>query len=383
MRYSVEKSWQAALAQRLEDGNLRQLKTAPQELVDFCSNDYLGFARHQGFWEAVHDTWRSLEGGVRGGATGSRLISGNHPYLMDLEAQLADWAGTEAALLFNSGYQANVAVLATLPQRGDTLLCDANIHASLRDGARLSQAKRYYFAHNDLEALEQKLQKKQGQGQTFVVVESVYSMDGDQAPLQAMAACCERYGAYLIVDEAHSIGVFGPQGRGLVAQDGLGETAVPLRVLTFGKAFGNHGACVVGSRLMIDYLTNFARTFIYTTAMPLHTAIGIGQALQWLETQPQWQTQLHQNIDLFCQQLKNPTLGTAPIQIWRVEGGNEAARQAAQTLQAAGMDVRPILAPTVPLGQECLRICLHATHSTVQIIQLCQALKQLSFHTIS
>ncbi|NJK84255.1 MAG: aminotransferase class I/II-fold pyridoxal phosphate-dependent enzyme, partial [Saprospiraceae bacterium] len=223
MHYSVEKSWQAALAQRLEDGNLRQLKIASQELIDFCSNDYLGFARNQYFWESVHNTWRGFEKTALGGATGSRLISGNHPYLMDLESRLAAWVGTEAALLFNSGYQANVAILATLPQRGDTLLCDANIHASLRDGARLSQAKRQYFAHNDLEALEQKLQKAQGQGQSFVVIESVYSMDGDQAPLKAMAACCERYGAYLIVDEAHGVGVFGEQGRGLVAQEGWTE----------------------------------------------------------------------------------------------------------------------------------------------------------------
>ena len=192
---------------------------------------------------------------------------------------LADFHKAESGLIFNSGYDANLGLFSCIAKKEDTLICDELIHASIIDGCRLSYANRFRFAHNDVEDLEDKLRRSKGN--IFVAVESVYSMDGDMAPLKEIAAVCKKYNASLIVDEAHATGLFGDQGRGLVSQHGL-EQEVFARVHTFGKALGCHGAVILGSETLRNYLVNFARSFIFTTALPVHSLIAVKCAYEML-----------------------------------------------------------------------------------------------------
>ncbi|WP_234736484.1 aminotransferase class I/II-fold pyridoxal phosphate-dependent enzyme [Tellurirhabdus bombi] len=370
-----------ALHQLLENrqaaGLLRKLKQ-PTGLVDFCSNDYLGFAQSAELRTLVEQAGQQ-EPNLTNGSTGSRLLAGNYALTEAVEAEIAAFHGAEAALIFNSGYDANVGLLASVPQRGDTLLTDELIHASMIDGARLSLANRYKFRHNDLSDLEAKLQK--ATGTVYVAVESVYSMDGDLAPLPEICALCVRYGAALIVDEAHATGIFGPKGEGLVTLLGL-EKQVFARVHTFGKGLGVHGAAVVGSRVLHDYLINFARSFVYTTALPPHSLLAIRCAYAYLQTQSTTIEQLHQLRRLFQEQ----ALLHSPDKEWlltesAIQGlilpGNDACRTVALQIQQAGFDVRPILSPTVPAGRERLRICLHSFNTEAQILALLQAVNQV------
>ncbi|MFD2573679.1 aminotransferase class I/II-fold pyridoxal phosphate-dependent enzyme [Spirosoma soli] len=351
-------------------GLLRQLK-ATGDLVDFCSNDYLGFARSIELKTLIQQADTSYEVG-RTGATGSRLLAGQMTLADDVEQELAVFYQTEAALIFNSGYDANLGLLACLPKAGDTLLTDELIHASMIDGARLSYATRQRFRHNDLDDLEDKL--RQASGQVFVAVESVYSMDGDIAPLREMADLCDRYGAALLVDEAHATGVYGPTGEGLVVELGLQER-VFARLHTFGKAVGVHGAAIVGPALLRNYLINFARPFIYTTALPPHSFLAICCAHQQLRSQVHAKNQLHERLTYFKYLVKDKLAGTtwtnsqSPIQCL-IMPGNDSARYVAAEAQCAGFDVRAILSPTVPVGQERLRICVHAFNTTQEITEL-------------
>ncbi|MGF1925868.1 MAG: aminotransferase class I/II-fold pyridoxal phosphate-dependent enzyme, partial [Bacteroidia bacterium] len=243
---------QHKLNERKEKNRLRSLSysTLP---VDFCSNDYLGFARSKDLHHLIAAETERLSI-LRNGATGSRLLSGNHLYTEEVEKFIADYHRCPAALLFNSGYDANVGLLSSIPQRGDTIITDELIHASLIDGARLSHAERYRFKHNDLADLESKL--RNSKGICYVVVESIYSMDGDQAPLTEICKLCSTYEANLIVDEAHAIGVFGENGEGLIQQLSL-EANVFARIVTYGKALGVHGAAILGSNVLRNYLINF------------------------------------------------------------------------------------------------------------------------------
>ncbi|CCH56313.1 8-amino-7-oxononanoate synthase [Fibrisoma limi BUZ 3] len=358
------------LADRQQAGLLRQLRTS-DSLVDFCSNDYLGFARSTALKEAIQQAdLTSVHD--RTGATGSRLLAG-HTVLADaLEAELASFYHTEAALVFNSGYDANVGLLSCLPQRGDTLLTDELIHASMIDGARLSYATRHRFSHNDMNDLENKL--RQATGQVFVAVESVYSMDGDQAPLHELVDLCDRYGAALIVDEAHATGVYGRNGEGLVVAFGLQER-VFARVHTFGKGLGVHGAAVVGPAVLRDYLINFARSFVYTTALPPHSLLAIRCAHQHMQNESTAQQEVHKRVRYFKQKADERLPGTtwtdsaSPIQCLIVPG-NDNARQVAAKAQQGGFDVRAILSPTVPVGQERLRVCIHAFNTEEEIDRL-------------
>ncbi len=227
------------LAARKTQNAYRELQL-PSGLIDFCSNDYLGLARQE-----LKPSATSLSP-TSWGATGSRLISGHSLLAEQLELFLAQFHQTEAALLFNSGYQANLGLLSCLSTRHDTIVYDQLIHASLRDGIQLSPAKAFNFAHNDIEDLTRKLQR--AKGQKIVVIESIYSMDGDEAPIADILSVCEQYDAQLIVDEAHATGVFGPAGEGVVVARGL-QDKVWVRIHTFGKAVGAHGAVVVGSQL--------------------------------------------------------------------------------------------------------------------------------------
>lgn len=363
-----------------QNGLLRQLRTA-DGLVDFCSNDYLGLSRSANLKTAIRQVDAEYEH-ARTGATGSRLLTGQTYLANQVEQELAKFYQTEAALLFNSGYDANLGLLACLPRTHDRLLTDELIHASMIDGARLSYATRHRFRHNDLTDLEAKLQEGlvlQPNEQTFVAVESVYSMDGDLAPLVELADLCDQYGAALIVDEAHATGLFGPNGEGLVVALDL-QDRVFARVHTFGKALGVHGAVVVGSTLLRDYLINFARSFVYTTALSPYSLLAIQCAHAYTKVADHTRTQLHQRLTFFRHSVKTLLPNTrwtpsqSPIQCLLVSGNDDARRMADQA-QQAGFDVRAILSPTVPAGQERLRICVHAFNTEEEINQLLTALQ--------
>jgi 8-amino-7-oxononanoate synthase len=348
------------LAERQSAGNYRELK--PESgLVDFCSNDYLGFARSEFFKDSIDAEVAGYA--VKNGSAGSRLLAGNTRYAEGLEAEIAAFHGFEAGLIYNSGYDANLGLFASLPQRGDTIIIDELAHASIIDGARLSYANRYSFKHNDTESLLEKL--KHAKGAVYIAVESIYSMDGDTAPLQAIASIAQQHGAHLIVDEAHATGVF---GRGLVEELSL-QVQVFAKVVTFGKALGCHGAIVLGSNLLRDYLINFSRSFIYTTAAPFHQLASVKVAYELLKQAGVEQNILHNYILFFKQKLINKCdliPSDSPIQCLLLKS-NERARALANTLQANGLDVRPILSPTVAAGSERVRICLHSFNNLKEL----------------
>ncbi|PST82980.1 8-amino-7-oxononanoate synthase [Pedobacter yulinensis] len=370
----IQRFIESKLNSRREAGLLRQLKSG-NPLYDFCSNDYLGFARN----DAIYKRASALAphfGPYLNGSGGSRLLSGNHAWTEETEATIASFHGFERALLFNSGYDANLGLLSSLLQRGDTVITDELIHASLIDGARLSLATRQRFAHNEPMALEARL--RQARGNCYVVIESIYSMDGDTAPLADIAALCRRYGAGLIVDEAHAIGVLGKQGRGLVAELGLQEQVLAC-VYTYGKAMGTHGAAICGNNLLHDYLVNFARSFIYTTAAPPHAVTSIFAAYQELAA-ADYQARLRQKTTLFDQlcteaSLPNPGGGGAIRSLSCP--GNKNAASAACAIQSAGFDVRAIRSPTVAAGSERLRICLHTFNTEAEITTLVNTLSNI------
>lgn len=361
-------------------GLLRQLRTS-DGLVDFCSNDYLGFARSPELKTAIQEA-DADHADERNGATGSRLLAGHTALVGEVEQELARFYQTETALIFNSGYEANLGLLACLPKAGDTLLTDELIHASMIDGARLSYASRHRFRHNDLNDLETKLKQAaelQPDGQLFVAVESIYSMDGDLAPLRELTDLCDQYDAALVVDEAHATGIYGTNGEGLVVSLGLQERVL-ARVHTFGKALGVHGAVVVGPAILRDYLINFARPFIYTTALPPHSLLAIRCAHEHLTTCSDARKNLFEHLTYFREQLGNMLPRTAwtdsqsPIQCL-ILPGNELAHSVAAEAQQAGSDVRAILSPTVPVGQERLRLCMHAFNTTDEIDRLLATLQ--------
>lgn len=369
---------QADLDKKAAQDQLRSL-TLRQGLTDFCSNDYLGLAKDPAFQAQVSHAWAAMAQPLTG-ATGSRLISGNSAYAIELEADLAVRFQAESCLLFGSGFQANSALLSTLPRRGDTILCDELAHASMKEGCRLSFADTFSFRHNDAEDLDKKLGK--ARGHKFVLVESVYSMDGDEADWEALSAVCRRHDAALLVDEAHSTGSYGPGGAGWCCQQGIADQVL-ARVMTFGKAIGGHGACITGPKVLTDYLINHARSFIYTTAMPLHSLVVIREAFHFIDRHPERQTQLRQRIEWFktaataCQL---DTKSNSAIQYLPVPG-NTACRQAAQYLQSVGFDVRPIRSPTVPSGHERLRICLHSFDQQSDIQSLLNHFAQWQNHS--
>lgn len=366
--------WRQALGQRKQQGLYRELTSAFWR-YDFSSNDYLGLARSHDLLEKVDASFSSLSSVVKLGSTGSRLISGNLPLFEETENLIAQIHHAESALIFNTGYTANLAVFSSLPQRGDTVLYDELAHACIKDGIRLSMAERYPFLHNNLASLEAKL--KRATGQVYVAVESVYSMDGDFAPLREMSVLCEQYKALLIVDEAHSTGIFGARGAGLVCEWGL-QDRIAIRIHTYGKAMGVHGASVVGPKELRPYLVNFARPFIYTTAMSLHSLLSIREAYLFLaEHEKGLQTQIHHVIQFFNQEMEgldNRIPSQSAIQAL-VFSGNENAFTISKRLQAEGFDVRPILSPTVKKGKERLRVCLHTFNTDAEIKRLASIVK--------
>ncbi len=370
-------SLSARLAAREASGFLRRLPASEPGLIDFASNDYLGLAKSGLLAAAVQQKMAVEPLLFASGATGSRLLTGNSEVAEALEIRLAAYHRADAALLFSTGYAANLGFFGSVPQRGDTVLYDEAVHASVRDGLRLGLAKNLSFRHNDLADLERKL--RFARGTVYVAVESLYSMDGDLAPLPALADVCRRHGLFLVVDEAHTTGTHGPGGAGRVVELGL-EDAVFARLLTFGKAVGAAGAAWIGPTQLRNFLVNFARAFVYSTAPPPLLLATLGATYDLL-----------------------PTLDAERTQLWAVSGALTGALAAvpglrthgaaseivhaaiplnqghlpilAAAVRSAGFDARPIYPPTVPAGQARLRIIGHAHNALTECAALAKALQ--------
>lgn len=369
----LDTSLSRRLDARKEKGLLRRLP-ADTNLVDFTSNDYLGLSQSEELFHRVNEAVTHLR--KKNGSSGSRLLSGNSAMAEQLEEKLAGIFRSRSTLVFNSGYSANLAVLSAIPQKSDTILYDELAHASIKDGARMSLARKYHFRHNDLRDLEKKIAASAGR--IFVVVESLYSMDGDECPLEELVSLSEKYNFSIVLDEAHSTGVRGPGGSGICVEKSLHEK-VDIRIYTFGKAMGTCGACVAGSPYLKEYLINFARPFIYTTAPSPHTVASIACAFDFLSSNRHLQQTLQQKINHFLQlaaRFPNRTKSASAIQTFLIPG-NAAIREAARNVQQKGFDVRPILSPTVPEGTERLRLCLHAFNTDEEITSLSEALQSL------
>lgn len=359
------------LEERAEILNKRQLSIINCP-IDFVSNDYLGLARNEELFQKINRfDYKNIIN--KNGSTGSRLLAGNSTHAQKLESKLAKIFKTESSLLFNSGYNANQAVISSVAQKGDTILYDSLSHVCLKEGAWLSKASSISFQHNNLEDLENKLVR--AKGDKFIVIESIYSMDGDIAPIQGIVALSHKYNANIIIDEAHSTGVIGKNGQGLICEMGL-ENNFFARIYTFGKGMGVHGACVCGSKKLIDYLVNFGRSFIYTTALPIHNITSIEAAFDYLANNISLQEDLKSKIAFFNKiytKLFHNTIGiikpeskTAiqPIII----SGNDKIKKIANKLQNNGFDIQAILSPTIKMGSERLRISIH-THNTKKEIE--------------
>lgn len=348
------------LQQRIAENALRTPGTTAG-LIDFSSNDYLGLAASDQLFEATHQLL--LQKNIKvNGATGSRLITGNHELYNEAETLLAQFHEADNALIFNSGYDANVGFFSAVPQKGDVVLYDEYIHASIRDGLRLCGAQSYKFQHNDKESLYKLIERYRSKAtELYIVTESVFSMDGDTPNLEAFADIAERYRGRLVVDEAHAVGVFGDRGQGLLQSYGL-HKRVFARLVTFGKAMGCHGAAVLGSKDLTVYLSNFARSFIYTTGLPPHSLAAIISSYNTIIDNPLTVSKLHIAISAFKSETERchlPFILSYSAIHCIIVPGNERARKIAAELQRAGFSVKAILSPTVPAGQERLRFCIH------------------------
>lgn len=363
------------LAGRKEDKTFRQLSTL-SGLIDFLSNDYLGFAHNELLFSKTFQLLLN-EGVASNGSGGSRLLSGNHKLYGQLEQVLATFYKAGAALVFNSGFDANIGLFSTVPQRGDIIFYDEFVHASIREGIRMSNAKSYSFSHNDLSNLQERialnLARTDEQNCTvYIATESVFSMDGDSPDLKRFVDYTQSNGYHLIVDEAHAVGILGDNGEGLVAKLGL-EKEVFARTITFGKAFGCHGAAVLGDEILKDFLVNFAKSLIYTTGLTPHTLATIITAHSCItELGSESKLSLTDNITFFKDQVKTYKLedyfidSDTAIQCCVLSGAGKV-KTISQKLMDKGFHSKAILAPTVPVGQERLRICLHSFNSKEEI----------------
>ncbi len=372
------------LQKRIDSNAVRSLK--PQnDLIDFSSNDYLGIASNKEVFDQTHQYLLDHDMPLNG-ATGSRLLSGNHKIYDQLEMYLCDAHNAEATLLFNSGYDANVGFFSSVPQRGDIILYDELIHASIRDGLKMSDASAFKFRHNDLENLEELLERhaktdSDSLQEVYIVTESIFSMDGDAPDLLRMARLAKNTQVHLVVDEAHAVGLFGDMGSGSIQDLGL-EEDVFARIITFGKALGCHGAAILGSSKLKRYLVNFSRSLIYTTGLSPHAVATIKMAYQFLKSSEglDRMTALRSNIHYFGKRVE--VLGMNDLFIESSSAihcciipGNEKVKQVALGLQEKGFDVKPILSPTVPIGQERLRFCLHSYNSEKEIDEILETLR--------
>jgi 8-amino-7-oxononanoate synthase len=339
----------------IEEKGLRRTLRAPAG-IDLSSNDYLGLAQHPRIKAAMAAAVEH-EGA---GSTGSRLLRGERDSFAALERRFAQFKGTERALYFSSGYLANIAVMTTFAEAGDVIISDAHNHASLIDGMRLSAARREIVPHNDIEAVRRALVG--APGECFVVVESLFSMDGDETPLGDYAELCTQSGAHLIVDEAHASGIYGSRGSGLIEEHGVAEQ-VFLSMSTAGKALGVAGAFVAGPAWAIEYLIQRARPFIFSTAAPPPLASAIYASLTLVEQEPERRERVRELAAGLRSRLTAAGVpigpGTSHI-VPVVIGENDAAMTVAEMLQRDGFDVRAIRPPTVPPGTARLRVSVNA-----------------------
>jgi len=347
------------ILKRKEEGTLRSLSSF-EGMIDFFSNDYLGLAKIE------------TNGVFDHGATGSRLISGTSKIVLNAEKELSNFFNSESALLFNSGYDANLGFFSAVPQRGDTIVYDELIHASVRDGIRLSFANSVSFLHNDTEDLVRKINS--AKGTIYVAIESLYSMDGDLSPLRKISKICEKHNAYLIIDEAHSSGVLGENGKGFVNALGL-ENKVFARLITFGKAYGSHGSVILGSNELTEFLINFARSFIYTTALPDAT-VARNKEIVRMKDLNERRLKLQSNLAYFRSSFKHEGLISevnSPIQILQI-GNIKEVSVLAKKIQDRGIAVKAIFSPTISKGKERLRLCIHSFNTKNEIDVLVKVL---------
>ena len=375
-------SLQAELDERAASGLLRKrrlLETAQtanitvdgQQVLSFCSNDYLGLANHPKLIAAMQDA--TAKSGVGSGA--SHLITGHHQYHQQLEEALAAFVKQPAALLFSTGYMANLGVVSALAGRGDEIFADKLNHASLNDAAVLSRAGLHRYPHNDLVALEGMLKASKAP-RKLVMTDAVFSMDGDLAPVPELLALCEQYNAWLLLDDAHGFGVLGEQGRGVLSHFKVSSPRI-IYMATLGKAAGVFGAFVAGDAVLIEYLLQQARTYIYTTASPPALSVAVLAALKIIEQDEDRRAHLRQLIDYLKSNLhlKNWQLTESQTAIQPlIVGSNEAALSLSEYLLTLGILVPAIRPPTVPKGSARLRISLSAAHNFDDIERLVNAL---------
>lgn len=380
----IPNALQQKLQLRTESNALRKLPI-PTNGIDFSSNDYLGFAKSEEIFDATHQYLVDKNIKVNG-ATGSRLISGNHNLYTITEKYIAEFHQSETALIFNSGYDANVGFFSAVPQRNDIILYDELCHASIRDGIQMSHAKSYKFQHNDYEDLESLLKRfvtlSGVEVSVYIVTESVFSMDGDTPNMETLVSVSEKFKALLVVDEAHALGVFGEKGEGLMQSQNL-QDKIFARIMTFGKGLGCHGAAILGSAGLKEYLVNFARSFIYTTGLSPHSVATVLIAYQNLNQSCELK-KLKENISFFNQQKQ--LLGIKSLFVYSKSAihsaiipGNEKVKQIASQLQEKGFEVKAILSPTVPEGQERLRFCLHSYNTEKEMEEVLIELSKLVF----
>ena len=385
MTHSLEHTLAAALTERRELHRYRVRRTLDSATgasarVDgkafllFCSNDYLGLANHPALISAMQKAADDV--GVGSGA--SHLVCGHSRYHHQLEDRLAELTGRDRALLFSTGYMANLGVIAALVGRGDAVFEDRLNHASLLDGGLLSGARFQRFAHNDVAELERRLKKTES-GRKLVVVDHVFSMDGDLAPLSALVDTCRENEAWLMADDAHGFGVLGENGAGCA--DFVDQDALPILMATLGKAIGGFGAFVAGSEALIESLIQFARPYIYTTAMPPAVAAANLAALELLESEAWRREKLQTLIQRFRQgagQLGLPLMASDTAIQPLLVGPDDLALAMSRALEEKGILVSAIRPPTVPEGTSRLRITLSAAHSEAQVDQLLDALEDVA-----
>ena len=350
--------------------------------IDFFSNDYLGLSTDSLLLEQTERIF--FESFPSGGATGSRLISGNHPLYQQLEKLLCDFYEVKSALVFNSGYQANTGLLSAVLHRQDVILYDALSHASIKDGIRLGFAKGFAFQHNNIEDLLKKILLAQKitaktQGNIYVAIETLYSMDGDVASLSKISNICRDHLCYLITDEAHATGIIGENGRGLGYAH---RDKLFAQVHTFGKAIGAHGAAICGDEELKNFLVNFSRPFIYTTALPPHSLARLCAVYQGLISGDFTSNLkcLWKNIDFFIRDVSAKSIAIwvsqnrSPIQTIRLQD-QEKCIELQRHLSLLGFKVKAVFAPTVSKGQERIRICLHSFNTSAEISKLIASVK--------
>ena len=359
------------LEQRKENNLYRKLQNT-NNLIDLSSNDYLGLSRSAFIRQQVELDYKNFQF-HKSGATGSRLLNGNSALFEEVEALLAKTHHAEAALLFNSGFDANVGLISTLIRPNDAIFYDELVHASIYQGMKLSGAKLIPFKHNNYIDLEEQLKTIKGFEVGFIITESLFSMEGDKADLRKLAEFASAYKMELVIDEAHATGLFGSKGSGLCNEAGIEDKCL-ARIYTFGKAIGSHGAVVVGSLKLKEYLINFSKNFIYSTALETHNLLCVKHTYFYLQNNINQLDSLFKLNKYFIERAKElkdkfEVCGEGPI-FGILVSGNKLCKDLAVYLQKHNLDVRAIVSPTVPKGQERLRIILHSYNMPAEIDRL-------------